>query len=414
MLRIKRNNIGSFLIILMFSLIGFLPVGALVKMMIIGLQLFVIIVKAQISFFSVFGFLVNFCILQQYMVFIGEEVYGLLNMGLVPIYFDELFFCTCCFNLILIAFLFFSKIINYEDEMISVEIQLGKNVSIVLLILAVIITILIFPSFPSLSNFTTVNRFNQGIISFTGWSIIPYFFLAAAFSNDRVKRLVILCVFFVVFWYAFHGERVEAIGFMVLMAISYYKRNKKRKTLIGIGVLGVIVVLLFIAIGIMRNDTTEVSFSKLINSVIIQPTACDVTYVFNCAVDVWYNAEHFLGETYFSYLINCIPFLSDSYSFAMRILDYHYTAGGGMFFAEPVANFGIGFSVIVSFLYLMFVLMIVKRSTKYGYLLYSTLCISVFRLAWYGLNYPIVAMLYFAPFVLLLNNTFKKRTGLYT
>ena len=336
-------------------------------------------------------------------------MYGLLNLDIVPIYFNELCICTYCFNLLLIAFILFTGILKCEEDLFSVEIQLSESTSIILLIFALIVTILIFPSFPSLSDFTVENRYNKGVVSFTGWSIIPYFFLAAAFANSRIRKRTILCVLFVVFWYAFHGERVEAIGFMTLMAITYYKKNKNKKMLVGIGVLGIIVVFLFMAIGIIRNGSNGISIPYIISIVIIQPTACDVTYVFNCAVDAWYNGIQFSGVTYLSYLVNCIPFLNDPYSFATRILGYYDTVGGGLFFAEPIANFGIAFSVVASFVYLMFVYMITKKANKYRYLLYSTLCISVFRLAWYGLNYPIIAMVYFAPFVLFLDNILKKR-----
>ena len=112
MLRIKRNDFGIFLTVLIFSVIGFLPVVPELKMMIIGLQLFAIFAKAEISFFSVFTFLVNFCVLQQYVVHTGGAVYGLLDLGRVPIYFEELCICTFCFNLLMLAFVSFTGIIK--------------------------------------------------------------------------------------------------------------------------------------------------------------------------------------------------------------------------------------------------------------------------------------------------------------
>lgn len=412
MLRIKRNNLISFLIVLFLSITGFLPVDATFKMAIIGLQLFTIIAKAKISFLSIFTFLINFCVLQQYIAYIGGEVYGLLGMNLVPIYFEELCFCTYCFNLLILGLVLFTKTLENEKRLLSVNIQLNEGSSIILLIAALVLTILIFPSLPSLSNFSAENRYNKGIISFTGWSIIPYFFLAAAFANNKIRKLTITCVVFVVFWYAFHGERVEAIGFIVFLAISYYKKQHNRTTIVKIGILGGLIIILFIAIGIIRNGVTKISIFSLINSILIQATACDVTHVFNCAVDGLYNGIQFSGTTYLSYLINCIPFLDDPYSFATQILNYYDTVGGGLFFAEPIANFGFNFSTLISFIYLILVYSITKKPNKYNYLLYCISCISVFRTAWYGLNYPIIATIYFIPFVLLLDNLFKKRINL--
>ena len=409
MLRIKQKDFALFLIVVMISGIGFLPISASMKMVILGIQLTIIVAKAKISFISIFSFLINFCMVQQYIAYIGGEVYGLLNVRRVPIYFDELFLCTCFFNLIIIFFALFTEIVSNEKILFSGDVRFGDNTTVIMLILALVLTFLIFPSIPSLDSFTLENRFTKGIIPFTGWAVIPYFFLAVAFTNKRFKKSVIICAVIIMFWYAFHGERAEAMGFMAYIAIAYYNQSPNKATIVKLGVLGGMLIILFIVIGLLRNGKSEINASDVIKSVFVQPTACDVTYVFNCAMDVLYKGKQFSGITYLSYLINCVPFLNDAYSFAIRIKDHIYTPGGGMFFCEPVANFGIGFSAFVSFCYIFFIHIITKRKNKYGYLLYTTICISIFRLAWYGLNYPIIAMLYFVPGVLFLENILKKR-----
>lgn len=419
MLRVRQKELNIdankvlFLIVLLLSAIGFFPVEAILKVLIATIQLLVIIVKAKFSFASISAFLINFCLLQQYIAYTGVEVYGLLSTSGVPIYLNELCVCTYFFNILMLAFILFTRILKNEEKLFSGEIQFGEITTVVLLILALILTILIFPSFPSLSDFSVGNRFNKGIIPFTGWSIIPYFFLTVAFTNVKLKKVTLACSFLVVFWYAFHGERVEAIGFMFFIAISYLKRIKNKLTIVLICASGGVLILVFAAIGLLRTEVVGLSVFDVIRNVIILPTACDVTHVFNCAVDVWYQGKQFSGITYLSYLVNCIPYISDPYSFEVRIHDYHHTAGGGLLFAEPVANFGLWFSAVVSLVYLLFIYIITKKTSKYRYLLYSVLCIAVFRLAWYGLNYPIITMLYFAPFVLFLDYVIEKRKDIW-
>lgn len=409
MLCIKRKDFNCYFVISLITLIGFVCNNETLQLFIALIQLVAVILRARISLFSILTGLLNFCLLQQYAAYTGWKVYGLLSISTTPIYYNELCICIYCFNLLMLFFILFTDIIKNEEKLFSVEIEFEKFLSLLLLIFALAITILIFPSLPTLINFASGSRFRQGILQFSGWSIVPYFFLAAASTNNKINKLTITCIMIIVLWYAFHGERVEGIGFMTFLAIKYYHQNKTDKsTLLKIGILGAIFVVIFIAIGILRTGVSDITVSNLINNIIIQPTACDVTYVFNCAVDLWKRGTQYGGITYLSYLANCIPRMDDPYSFAYVIQKDYYTAGGGLFFAEPIANFGIAFSIIISFLYILCIANIIKHNTRYTYLLYSALCISVFRSAWYGLNYPIITMLYFAPFVLLLNQIFKK------
>ena len=79
------------------------------------------------------------------------------------------------------------------------------------------------------------------------------------------------------------------------------------------------------------------------------------------------------------------------------------SAGGGIFFAEPVANYGFIFCGFVCIIYFCLVAWLIKKHRKYECFVYIELCLSIFRSAWYGLNYPIVTILYFVPFVLVLD-----------
>lgn len=198
--------------------------------------------------------------------------------------------------------------------------------------------------------------------------------------------------------------RVETIGFAVLLAVRYYVVNKDRQgTGLKLAVVAAIIVPVFVAIGTLRSGSDALGVGELLRSVAIQSTACDVTYIFNCAVDLYYRGIQLGGETYLSYLVNCIPLLDDPYAFATVIERYYFTPGGGLFFAEAIANFGFLFSAVCSLVYLSLVAAVIARGGTWSYLVYSALMICVFRSAWYGLNYPITTIVYFVPFVMIVS-----------
>ncbi len=365
------------------------------------LQLLVIVWIAKISIFSLFAILINFCLIQEYAAYVGVEVYGLLGITTVPIYFFEMFICTYVFNIALYMALTNSNCLKNESELFKEKLDVGFGFSIVLSLVAIIITLLIFPTVPSLKSFSNAGRFNSGIISFSGWSCIPFFFLSVAIINKKANKIVIFISAFIAIWYVFHGERVDCIGLLALFAIKYFNEHPGKKAIMKEIIGALIIGLVFVGIGILRNGVSNLTLSDLFHGLLIQSTACDVTYVFNCAMDLAKKGTLLHGITYLSYLVNCVPFLPDSYSFQSYIHDFYYTAGGGHFFAEPVANFGIGFACLFSCFYITALVTIVKKRTKYRYMVYATLCITAFRSAWYGLNYPMTTILYFAPAVLI-------------
>lgn len=409
MLKIKRKNLYLHVILLFCGMLFMLIKNPTFCLLIAIVQMCLIIMKAKFSIFSIFTFLIDFCLLQEYGAYVGWNVYGLLSYTYVPIYFYEMFLCTFLFNEFVLWFMDLSNCIKNERMLFDVQVNVGFKLSVLLCIFAVIITVLIFPSLPSLSSFTTENRFNSGYLSFQGWSCMPYFFLAIAIMNKRCSKCALISIFFVMSWYVFHGERVDCIGFLSLLAIKYYNENRNKKTVIMRIVLIIGgVVALFVAVGMLRAGMKNIKVTDVVNGILIQSTACDVTYVFNCAMDLAKKGECLHGITYLSYIVNCVPLLNDPYSFESYIHDYYYTAGGGHFFAEPVANFGIPFTIVFSFFYILFLTRVVRKATRYRYMVYAALCISIFRSAWYGLNYPIVTILYFTPVILFASEFMKK------
>ena len=405
----KSNNILFSLLhlfLFIFLILCLFFENPLFCLIMVFIQAFFIILKCRVSLFTVMIVLVNFCLLTQYFALTGYIITGVLVVFGVPIYFNELYFCTILFNYIISIFVYNTNCLKNEKVLFSRKIEISPVLQNSLIIASIIITLLVFPSMPSLSSFGN-NRFESGILPFGGWSIIPHLFIAITFFSRKRTKFSILAAGFIIFWYVFHGERVDSIGLLVFMALLYYYDNTKndnRIKRIKIAFYSIFIVLTFIIVGIMRSGIKDFSFSLLLEKILIQDTACDVTYVFNCSVDSLYKGIMFSGYTYKSYVINLIPLVNDPYSFQTYIKNYYYTVGGGLIFAEPIANFGFVFLALFLVLFFITISLLLKYQNCYATFSYTCLTISIFRIMWYGLNYPIISLVYFIPFVIIMNN----------
>lgn len=408
-IKIQLNSLLVFLIFAVLTGVFWHTRPAAGALILIILETAVIVKKAGFSFFSVFSILINYCFIMEYLVFHDQYVYGLLGLGYVKVYYFEMFLCCSLFNLILIFFIDVWKISQMEKDFYQTEFCISSNATRIYCIIAIAITVLIFPSIPG-TFLLSSNRFSSGILSFAGWSCIPFFFAAISILGGKVKKTVFATVFFILLWYVLHGERVEAMGLIVFIVIWFFNTaNFSLAKKLGILGAGITSVLALTAIGIIRTGG-KTSFSKLLTNLLIQTTACDVTNVFNCAVDLYQKGGSYHGMTYLSYVVNCIPYVNDPYSFSRRIIaDGYRSAGGGLFLAEPFANGGIVMIAIETFLFLGLFYWLVKKKSIYRTLILIELFLSVFRIAWYGLNYPIVTIVYFVPFAVVVNKLFLSR-----
>lgn len=400
--RVNRGTLFALSLLLPATLWGFVADNPLTGMLVAAAQIIFIFAHAKLSFFSIFPALLTFCLFQEYAAVSGIEVYGVLGLGVVPCYFSELKVCVYIFNLSAALLVLFTGVLGKERELLRTRFRVSDRASILFILMAVVITLLLFPNLPSFASFSSDNRFGSGIIPFGGWSIVPFFLLSAAMGNAKNRVSGVIASVFVIVWYASHGERVETIGFAVFLAARYYAFNRGRRgTMLKIGFVAMIIVSVFVAIGTLRSGSEVSGIGELLRSIAVQSTACDVTYVFNCAVDLYYRGIRLDGGTYLSYLVNCIPLLEDPYAFANMIEQYYFSPGGGLFFAEPIANFGFLFTAAFSFIYLALFAAVIARGGTWSYLVYSALMICVFRSAWYGLNYPITTIVYFVPFAMI-------------
>lgn len=403
--KISLKSALPFLILLILT--GFVSIWkfAIGALLMVFFETALILWKAKYSFISVFAFLVNYCFLMEYFAYSRRYVYGILGLGYVDIYYFEMFLCCSILNLVVLLFIDRLDIAGREREIYKTGFRMAVGATKMYCALAVGITLLIFPSLPG--HFDQADRFSQGILPFRGWSGIPFFFTAVSILGRQRRKTVFACALFIIFWYVSHGERVEAMGLIIFVAIWLLNTVDfsvlKKAVIMAAG--GTAVFMLTI-VGIIRTGH-DATIAGVLTNIFVQTTACDVTNVFNCAVDFYIKHGGYHGETYLSYLINCIPYLNDPYTFSIQIIKSGYrSAGGAVFLAEPFANGGIAVVLLETLILAGCFYWLVKKASVYRAMIYVELFVSVFRIAWYGLRYPIVPILYFVPFAFLINKVF--------
>lgn len=357
--------------------------------------LFIIIAnKAKLSFFTILTFILIFTLFQEFMLDVFNISTGMLTTGReAENAFKELFLCTNIFCLIEYVFMITTDIIENERKIYLTKIEMTDFWAIFFSFMAFVITLLVFPSIPNFKS-NTINRFNSGIIPFSGFAGLALLFIGITYDSAKRFKFIYIIDFFVVFWFIGHAERVEALGLLVFILLKYLNQTsvdlntifqfiKKHYRLL---LLCFLVVVLLTWIGMTRTikDTGTVKFIDLFNKIFVQSTASDVAYIFNCSVDLWKNGELFDGSTYLSYLSKLIPIMPSFTTCEMAIQQYYYTVGGCPFFAEIIMNFGInGLIPIITVFFLVYSL-ILRKVSKFRTIFWIPVVIEIFRTAWYG------------------------------
>ena len=118
--------------------------------------------------------------------------------------------------------------------------------------------------------------------------------------------------------------------------LSNKVKNKivEHKKIIFVGIAGLLVAALGIRLQLSRSgySTANLNLSTVFRNILVQGTACDVVYVFNCATDMWKHGNLLNGYTFLQYIVCWIPFLPNPYYPAAVIMKYYTTLGGGLFF----------------------------------------------------------------------------------
>ena len=267
------------------------------------------------------------------------------------------------------------------------------DISLILIVISIILIILVFPSFPTFRVASESVRRTQGFSSLYGLVLLSLLLSGITVDQGLHHNWLLLGYLFLVFWSFGHGERIEVMGFLIYYALKYFNqpidiKNKKRvlrRRVLMISIVSGFVLIFGIWLGLVREGrVSSVNFSEILFNLLQQGTAGDVVYVFNCATDLWKNGNALHGLTYIDYLLRLIPGGADTFSAAVVIQDFYLTMGGGLFYAEPMMNFGIIGVIIMNLEFFLVMKLILFKVTKFRAYFWIPIVIEIFRTAWYG------------------------------
>lgn len=375
--------------------------------------------KAKFSFFSAFSFILWFSYLQEYIADIDVTMSGgMLSTNTMTIYINELFLCTSFFFIFELFIFNVTKVIKNEKIIYTSEIKLTTRMALIFDLIALILIILSYPTFPTLK--ATLSR-NEGLVQSARWVQIAVFLLGLTYDRSIKRKSLFIIWAICIIWVLFHGERVIIFGFLIYCALKFmnshndYKnkiKNKieEHKKFFIVAIIAIIVASLGIYLQLSRSgfSTSGLNFKTMVRSLLTQGTCCDVVYVFNCTVDMWKKGNCLNGYTFLQYIVCWVPFLDNPYYPAAVIMKYYHTLGGGLFFAEPMMNFGIIGTFIFTMIFLLFLCFVLRNPTQFKCYFWIPFVIIIFRMTWYaGLDAWVTMSVYIAPVLYLVGNKIK-------
>lgn len=412
-LKFRRRQTRAFFVLLIFSVLTYLSDNNSAMFVAASITGIYIIIAAKFSFFSVFSFILLFNLLQEFIASINVYLAGGMLWGHrgVPIYYKELFACIEIFYLTELIVFATSSVLKNEKLMYLQKIKMEYMVALGICMGALLLIFLSYPSLPRLSG--TLSR-NEGYILSERWAPIILFLIAVTYDSALKHKSLLLLWVISILWILFHGERVAVFGFLVYIMLKYINTTNKFdlsliKTLLKgnalkVVIMGIAVVLLGVYLQYSRMDQ---SGGLTLKNIYAQGTACDVVYVFNCSVDMWKRGKLYHGYTLLNYLTFWIPGMSgisnNIYAPAILIQKDYFTVGGGLFFVEPMMNFGLWGVFPYSYIYIMILCAVLSKPNGYMAIFWIPFVSTIFRTVWYGgLDAWSFMSLYLTPVVFLM------------
>lgn len=369
-------------------------------------------IKSKFSVFSLKSLLINYVLISIAFQYNTGESYGVLQLNNYILYYDRINFFALIYNVVMYIFIVNTKLIENENEKAHKEYDISKKSIIFCCILAIIFSIVAFPSLKL--TFSSDVRF-QALLPGNGWNHIVVIALILVMpklkSNNLVKATYIFCIA----WFLLHGERVDMIGLLFCCVILFASKNmssikKERiKQYIKYGFIVIIVVFGMVFVGEARAKNNNLNVERIIKKMLIQNTAADLGYVYNLSIQFVEDNGFLYGKSYIHYLKELIPFINGRDSVEFILDDIYKSPGGAFILSEPYMNFGIFGIVGFEILELYFLRVIIKSKKRYSFFLYLFLVATTFRTSWYGIGYIETGIVYILPILYILTNFLDKR-----
>lgn len=397
-MKIKKEYIIGIIFSVLFTILAcVMPTNREVllffNMVIVALTL----AKTKLSIISLWSIITNYVMINVYAYDVTGNAYGVL--GMTNISFVTMLKYMMIFNVCLYIWASSTRILYYEKQMLSFsEFNPGKTFTIICSIIAVFAILIAFPTIPFAFNFES--RF-QALLPGNAWNHLAIIALLYMVPNIKKYRIVVCTYIFVCFWFLSHYERVDVIGFLIVLVFIYFMKNNKKKNewikYIKISILGMMVFAVLSFLGEARMGS-NFSITSIVRKLVTQNTASDVGYVYDVAIK--YSDDHKLlnGATYLRYLCKFIPGINTNDLIPNVILGKHYWLPGGEFLlSEPIINFGILGVIVIPNLWIFLVYILISKQTKLRYIIYLFLLVTPFRYLWYGVEFIETGIVIFIP-----------------
>ncbi len=392
-MKLRRKQLYKFLALALTGTVAVWNPSPAFLMMFAAVLFVLIFIKAKYSFFTALAFIMLFSYLQVIIYKMTGECSGMLALAgkQMPFYFTEMSVAFIYFFLTELFFVWFTDIIENEKKIYDMGTGLNLFLAVLFLAAAILLIVLVFPSVPTFRLSLNIRR-TQGISGTYGFLLLAFGLAALTIDAGFRCKIFHLGYIFIIFWVLGHGERVEVLGFFVYYMIKVMNRidlktiwKKTAKFKRGMMLVTAAGVALFcVWLGEYRLGASGISLSFVIRKLILQGTCGDVLYIFNCAIDMWKHDILTYGYTYIDYLLQLIPGATLEYSSAVVMRKYYFTMGGGLFFVEPMMNFGMIWTLLsnIEFFYVM--RLILRKHKKIKTFMWIPVVIELFRTTWYG------------------------------
>lgn len=337
--------------------------------------------------------------------FFTGDSYGLLSMGIVQLYYADFLEYTFIYCSIFLGISIIINFENNEEKLINLDSLNLSSLNIIFNnLIAIIFTIVAFPRLTF--HVVATERFDM-LLPGHAWNQLAIVALLFNLRYLKDRTSVKLVYIFVICWFLLNGERADITGLVLGLFIYFLERDKKyisklsRLKKISI-IFGLIVFLLLLNALISIREGISISLLQDIKTLIVTPTLSDVSYIFNTVIDYSKRFSKLNGSIFLENIYSIIPLYNNDF-FGTLMSSLYPHPGGEPWLAQPLLDWGKVGLIFAPFIDLLLLKMITLRNNSFFKLEYLAFLCLIPRAVWYGRSYTFTTLIFFVPFMYLIN-----------
>lgn len=337
--------------------------------------------------------------------FFTGNSYGLLSMGIVQLYYADFLEYTFIYCSIFLGISIIINFENNEEKLINLDSLNLSSLNIIFNnLIAIIFTIVAFPRLTF--HVVATERFDM-LLPGHAWNQLAIVALLFNLRYLKDRTSVKLVYIFVICWFLLNGERADITGLVLGLFIYFLERDKKyisklsRLKKISI-IFGLIVFLLLLNALISIREGSSISLLQDIKTLIVTPTLSDVSYIFNTVIDYSKRFSKLNGSIFLENIYSIIPLYNNDF-FGTLMSSLYPHPGGEPWLAQPLLDWGKVGLIFAPFIDLLLLKMITLRNNSFFKLEYLAFLCLIPRAVWYGRSYTFTTLIFFVPFMYLIN-----------